>query len=195
MIQVDLPAAIAIGQIFAGLSHRYLSREPYLFTNRLMGPFNLVMSCCFAPGGVFLLVAWPAWEVMYQTSWFEVPYDRPLAAGAYVLFGIAMVMLGNFGFILAHHWIRTGRRKWVTWGAAISVALTLLPFVLRWGVWMKVGTYAEVAEGDGGRSFWDPPFVTGWAMIMSYLVVSLLIAGVAFKKVSDRMANEMEPGN
>jgi len=62
MIQVDLPAAFAVGQVFSMLSKKYLVKETELFTSKLLGPFNFYLTCGFVPGGLFLLVGWPAWE-------------------------------------------------------------------------------------------------------------------------------------
>ncbi len=187
MVQVDLPAAFAIGQIYAALSKDFLRKEPHLFTNRLLGPFNIFMSCCYAPVGMFLLIGWPAWEVMYLTGWVENPFDRPWVAGFYVLFAIAMVVLGNVGFILAHHWFRKGLDRWVTFGTVAGLALTVLPFLLRWGVWWKVGTYREVAENGGGYSFWSPPFFWGWLSVMSCMVVSIAAVSVLFRPQGNRL--------
>lgn len=182
MVQVDLPAAFAVGQIFAALSKGYLRKEPQLFTNRLLGPFNVYLSCCFAPVGMFLLIGWPTWEVMYVTDWLEAPFDRPLVAGFYILFGIVMVVLGNVGFILAHHWYRHGRDAWVRIGAIVGLILTILPFLLRFGIWWHVGSYQQVVVEKAGYSFWDPPFFTGWATIMTFMVISLVAMGLWLKK-------------
>ena len=146
---------------------------------------NLYMACGFVPGGLFLLVGWPAWEVMYWTAWWEAPYNRPLVAGFYVLFVIVMILLGNLGFILGHHWYRKGKDKRVVYGSIIGGILTVLPFLLQWGVWMDVGTYAEVKAGTG-YSFWQAPFFHGWLCIISYLGITLLIMGIWLKKRDNR---------
>ncbi|MCP4662392.1 MAG: hypothetical protein GY856_43900 [bacterium] len=181
MVQVDLPAAFAIGQIYALLSKDYLKKDERKFTNRLLGPFNFFMSCCFAPVGMFLLIGWPAWEIMYWGGWVEDPFNKPWVAGFYVLFGIVMVVLGNVGFILAHHWYRKGRDQWVVWGSVVGVVLTLLPFVLQWGVWMNVGNYAEV-DGGAGYSFFGMPFFGGWLVVMGYMGITAVGMGLWLKK-------------
>ncbi len=187
MVQVDLPAAFAIGQICAILSKDHLRKEENTFCNRLLGPFNFYMACAFAPVGMFLLIGWPAWEVMYVSGWVENPYNRPWVALFYVLFAIVMIVLGNVGFILGHRWYRQGHDKRVMIGAIIGVALTLLPFVLRWGVWFKVGTFGEVT-GGGGTSFFDPPFFAGWAGIMSYMAITTVAMCIWLKKKGNRLA-------
>jgi len=181
MVQVDLPAAFTVGQVFAFLSKKYLKDEPGIFANKLLGPLNLYLSCGFAPVGMFLLIGWPAWEVMHVTGWVENPFNRPLVAGFYVLFLIAMVLLGNVGFILGHHWYKKGKDKWVIYGAVIGAILTFLPFLLKWGVWWNVGQYDEVMAGRGA-SFWKPPFFYGWLVVMSYFFIITILTGIWFKK-------------
>jgi len=189
MVQVDLPAAFAVGQVYALLSRRYLAKDGRLFSNRLLGPFNVFLSCVYAPVGMFLLIGWPAWEVMYVCPWPERPFDRPWVAGFYVLFAIVMVLLGNVGFVLAHHWIRKGRLVLVKIGAAVGVGLTVLPFLIEWGVWSRVGTYREVVEEGGGYPFGEAPFFSGWLVVISYLIVGTLVTGALFR----RWGNRFEP--
>lgn len=174
MIQVDLPAAFTVGQVGALLSRHYLKNEPDKYANKILGPFNFYLCCCFIPGGMFLLIGWPSWESMYMSSWVESPFNKPLVAGFYVLFMILLMVLGNVGFIAGHHWLRKDKDKYVVWGAIIGFILTVLPFLLRWGVWMRVGTYAEYHAGLG-YSFWSPPFFYGWLFIMSYLAITMTL--------------------
>jgi len=181
MIQVDLPAAFAVGQIYAILSRNYLKKEPNKFANRLLGPLNFYLSCGFVPAGLFLLIGWPSWETMYVTAWVENPFNRPLAAGFYILFMVLMILLGNVGFILAHHWYRKGKDRLVVYGSITGVILAFLPFLLKWGIWWKIGTYSKVKLGEG-YSFWEPPFILGWVFIMSYLAIVTVITGLWFKK-------------
>ncbi|MBT3289725.1 MAG: hypothetical protein HN380_20435 [Victivallales bacterium] len=68
MVQIELPAAFTIGQVFALVPGNYLRKEERFYTHRLLGPFNVFMSCCYAPVGMFLLIGWPAWEVMCCTG-------------------------------------------------------------------------------------------------------------------------------
>jgi hypothetical protein len=185
MVQVDLPAAFAVGQVFAFLSKNYLKKEPNLFKNKLTGPLNLYLSCGFSLAGMFLLIGWPSWEVMFTTNWVEDPFNRPLVAGFYILFLVFMILLGNLGFILGHLWYRKGKDKWVIYGSVIGIFLTFLPFLLKWGVWFKIGTYAEIKSG-GGTGFFDPPFFYGWLVIMGYFVLSTVLTGMWFKKTADK---------
>lgn len=180
MVQVDLPAAFTIGMVFALLAKKYLKKEPDIFTNKLIGPLNLYMSCSFSPAGLFLLVGWPAWEVMYVTGWVEKPFDRPLVAGFYIVFFIAMMLLANVGFWLAHYWYKKGKDKLVAIGAIVGGIVTVSPFILNWGIWWNIGTYSDVTAG-AGYSFFKPPFFHGWLAIMSYLAITTVLTGLWFK--------------
>ncbi|HED34827.1 MAG TPA: hypothetical protein ENJ08_11580 [Gammaproteobacteria bacterium] len=185
MIQVDLPAALAIGQVFALLSQNYLRKEKEYYTSKPLGMLNFYFACGFVPGGLYLISAYPAWEIMYKTGWLDVPFDNPPVAYFTVIFVILMVLLGNVGYIFAHWCYRTARDRLVPWTTALAVFLTFLPFMVDWGVWMKIGTFNEVSQG-GGYSFWDPPFFYGWLIIIGWLVITTVAAGLWFKKKVDK---------
>lgn len=185
MIQVDLPAAFALGQTYALLSKNYLRKENHFFTSKPLGMLNVYLSCGFVPGGLYLLCAYPAWEAMYTTGWLDVPYDHPPVAFFTVLFVMLMVLLGNAGYMLGHWCYKKGRDWLVPWTAAAGYFLAVLPFIMKWGIWMKIGTYSEVSSG-GGYSFWDPPFFYGWILIMSWLMITSIAIGVWFKKIADK---------
>lgn len=119
MIQVDLPAAFTLGQGFAILSQTYLKKEKSIFTNRLLGPFNIYLVSGFCSVGMFLLTGWPAWESMYKWNWIENTYNHPGVSLFYISFLVAMVLLGNLGYMLGHYFYIKGRgrsstgRRWV----------------------------------------------------------------------------------
>lgn len=181
MVQVDLPAAFAVGQVYALLAKKYLKSEPNLFLNKMTGVLNLYLSCGFSIAGMYLLIGWPSWEVMYTSAWVEDPFNRPAVAIFYILFLMAMVLLGNIGFILGHYWYRKGKDRLVVLGSVIGIILTFLPFLLKWGVWWTIGTHAEFGSG-GGASFWQPPFFYGWLLVMGYFAVITVLVGIWFKK-------------
>lgn len=183
MIQVDLPAAFAVGQIYAYLSREYLRKTPDILNNKLTGPLNLYLSCGFVPTGLYLLVGWPSWEAMYVTDWVENTFNRPFAAGFYVAFMISMIILGNLGFMLAHSWYRKGNDRLVISGSVAGVILTLLPFLVKWGVWWNIGTYKQI-NANQGYSFFDNPFFGGWVFFMVYMAVVTIGTGLWFRKKS-----------
>ena len=183
MIQVDLPAAFAIGQAFSMLSGSYLKKEPELFTSKLLGPFNFYLATGFVPGGLFLLAGWPAWEAMFTVQWIENSYNNPVVAAVYVIFVIAMILCGNFGYLLGHYFYKKKKDKFVKYTLLAGIVFTFLPFLLRWGSWRKIGTFAEIQAG-GGYPFGESPFFGGWLCIMGYLLLTGIIAGIWFLKKS-----------
>lgn len=185
MIQVDLPASFAIGQIFAFLSRDYLKRTPEKFSNKLLGPFNFYMSCGFVPTGMYLLVGWPSWEAMYLTDWVEKTFNQPFVAGFYVLFMALMILFGNIGYILGHDWYLKGKGQRVIYGSIVGTFLAILPFILRWGVWWKIGTYAQI-QANQGYSFFANPFFGGWLFFMGYMAVATVFTGVWLKKKASK---------
>lgn len=191
MVQVDIPAAFTIGQLLAMMAKKYLRSEDHLFLHRLTGLVNLYISCGFVPIGLYLLVGWPAWEVMYVSDWAEKTFDNPPVAVFYVAFVVAMILLCNVGFVLAHICYRRSKDRIVTITTLIGAAATLLPFVLKWGVWMKIGSYATITSG-GGYSFFDPPFFAGYVPIMLYGLVTL-VAAMAGMRAASNMVSQAVP--
>ncbi len=182
MVQVDLPAAFALGQIFAFISKSALKKENNIWTNKLSGPVALYMSIGFSPVGLFFLTGWPSWELMYTTVWMENPFNRPMVAIAYIGFLVIMVLLGMSGFILGHWFYKKGKDVLVKIGMIVGLFLTFLPFLVRWGVWWKIGTYDQIQQGTG-YSFFEPPFVFSWLFIMIYMVISTTITVICIKKI------------
>ncbi len=186
MVQVDIPAAFTIGQILALSSSKYLAKTEEITTNRLIGPLNFYLSIGFIPIGMFLMVAWPSWEVMYVSPWVEKTFDSPLVGGFYIGFLMIMLLLGNAGFMLAHYCYQKGKGKVVPYTAILGAVLTVLPFILRWGVWMQIGTYDQI-QSHTGYSFWNPPFFYGWLCILSYGGICLLTAILWFRKKGNNL--------
>ena len=91
-----------------------------------------------------------------------------------MLFLISMVMLGNLGFILGHYWIRKGKDLFLNIGIAVSAVLTGLPYLIYWGVYWRIGTYAEIQKG-GGYSFFAPPFIVSLVVLFTYLAGALVL--------------------
>jgi len=186
MVQVDIPAAFTLGQFFALATKKYLRGEPNLFTSRLLGIFAFYLTFGFIPVGMYFMVGWPAWEVMYVTGWVENTFNNLPVIYFYVGFMMLMIVLGYVGYILGHYWYRKGKDILVVIGATVGTILTLLPFALRWGVWFTIGTYADFVAGTG-YSFFKPPFVIGWLVIMLYWVGMTVL----FASISNKLSNNL----
>jgi len=175
MVQVDLPTAFTFGQVFAFIGRKLLKKEPHLLYNKLIGPFTIFISCGFVPVGIFLLTGWASWQSMYAVQWVENTMNQPLIAGVYVAYYTSIVVLGNIGFILGHYWIQIGKEKFVVIGIILGIIVSIIPFILRWGVWWKVGTFADYQNGVG-YSFLKPPIFYGWLFIIGWLVVISILS-------------------
>ena len=136
-----------------------------------------------------MLVGWPAWEYMYKEQWIENAYNHPLIAGFYIAFVIAMILLGNFGYMLGHYCYQKKKDNFVILGLIVSLVLTFLPFLLNWGKWLKIGTYEEIMAGES-YSFWSAPFFYGWLGIISFMVLAGVLSGIWFINKSKKLSNQ-----
>ncbi|MEC4684752.1 MAG: hypothetical protein VST71_03345 [Nitrospirota bacterium] len=190
MIQVDIPGAIAAGQIFALLSKKYLKKEENIFTNRLTGPISLYFALFFAPVGMFLLIGWPAWESMYWWKWIEKPAFNPPVAFFYIAFNISMILLGTGSYFTGHALYRRGKEGTVKLLSVLSVIATLLPFILWPLTWYHIGTYNEfhAVPNETTTLFNTPSFFWSWLAVMGYFVVTSVIFGIWIKRFSGKIA-------
>ena len=190
MIQVDIPGAIAAGQIYALLSREYLKNEQERFTHRLAGPISWYFALFFAPVGMFLLVGWPAWESMYWWEWIERPAFNPPVAFFYIAFYLSMIILGNASYFTAHALYRRGKDGTVKLLAVLSVIATLLPFFLWPWTWYYVGTFKEYHADprETETLFKATSFFWSWLFVMGYFVVTSVVFGVWLKRFSSRIA-------
>lgn len=186
MVQVDLPGAFAIGQIFAILSKTYLKKEKRLFRHRLMGPVSTYFSIMFAPVGLFLLICWPGWENMYWWEWVEKPASNPLVSFFYIGFYMAMIVIGCASYMLSHTLYRKGKDQAVNWLCITSIIVSILPFFLWPFTWYHVGTYAQyhAVPKQTGTLFNTPAFLYSWLIMVVYFVVTLVGFSFWLKKTA-----------
>ena len=189
MIQVDLPGAIAAGQILALLSKKYLKKEEHKFTHRLMGPIGWYFALIYAPIGMFLLIGWPAWEGMYWWEWVERPAFNAPVAFFYISFYLSMILLGNASYIVGHSLYLNGRDKVVNVLAVISVIATILPFMLWPFTWYYVGTYAQyhAVPKETTTLFSTPSFFFPWLGVMGYFTIATVGFGLWLKRYSAKL--------
>ena len=190
MVQVDLPGAFAIGQVFALLSKKFLRKEKHKFTHRLMAPISWYFSLIYAPVGMFLLIGWPAWEGMYWWDWVEQPTTNPWVAGFYLAFFFSMVIIGHVSFVLAHKLYAQGKDRWVIILGSIAGVLTFLPFFLWPMTWNYVGTYAQyhAMPKETTGMFSTPSFFFSWLIIITYLVAGSILFGLWLKKYAAKLS-------
>jgi hypothetical protein len=131
---------------------------------------------------------------MYVSGWFEKTYNNPPVGVFYIAFMMIMVLLGNAGYIVSHYLYQKGKDKTVTLIAWIAGFLTILPFLLRWGVWWHVGTFDMIQKGSG-YSFFQPPFFYSWLGLMLYFLFATIGGYRITRKVSNTLLAEEAPGD
>ncbi len=190
MVQVDLPGAFAAGQIFAILSNKYLKKEEDKCTHRLMGPIGWYFALIYAPVGMFLLYGWPGWESMYWWEWVEQPAFHPWVAFFYLSFYFAMLLIGNFSYILGHYLYRQAKDKVVNILAAVGVIGTIVPFVIWPMTWYHVGTYAQyhAVPRETSAIFNTPSFFIPWACMIGFLTIGSVVFALWLRKYSTKLA-------
>lgn len=190
MLQVDLPGAFALGQVFAIISKKYLEKNKNRFTHQLMGPISWYFALVYAPIGMFALVSWPAWETMYWWEWIEHPDFNPAVAFFYVAFYMSMILLGIISYILAHSLLLSSKDRTVNVLAILGAIAAFLPFFLWPDNWYYIGTYAQfnAAPRQATIILKTPSFLFPGLLAIGYFVIGTVFFGFWLKKYSSNLS-------
>ena len=169
MVQIDIPIAFAVGQMFADAASQHLSTgrpEPY---SRTLAITNIFMGLFFAPIPIYFLVDYFGWETTYM-------YDPARITRFFIPIVLVVLFLAtNLGFWLSNALIRKGRAGI---GRVIYVLIWIYSLGWIFGNWprsTRIGTYAQYHTApDAMTRIWevskDPFFFI--------LIVTLVIFGV-----------------
>jgi len=174
MVQVDIPAAFAMGQLLALAGRKSLKTGQPSVRHRFLLLTNWYTSLILGTTGLFLLVGWPGWETMYQWAWVENPQFKPLAALFYIVFLVLMVVLGNAGFLISCRLIRSNREALAKALLVLSVIGTFAPFLIDIRAPFYIGTYQQYHTGRALLIF-NSPFIYSWFGIMLFWVIGSLV--------------------
>jgi hypothetical protein len=137
VVQIDIPIAFAVGQMFADAARQQLSTgrsEPYY---RTLAITNIFMGLFFAPIPIYFLVDYFGWETTYMCDPARVTrFFIPI-----VLF--ALFLAANLGFWLSNALIRKGRAGI---GRVIYVLIWLYSLGWIFGNWprsTRIGDYSQ----------------------------------------------------
>jgi hypothetical protein len=137
VVQIDIPIAFAVGQMFADAASRQLSTgqpEPYY---RTLAITNVFTGLFFAPIPIYFLVDYLGWETTYM-------YDPTRLTRFFIpLVLFVLILAANLGFWLSNALIRKGRAGI---GRAIYVLIWLYSLGWIFGNWprsTRIGTYAQ----------------------------------------------------
>lgn len=156
MVQIDVPIALGIGNLFADAAHKQLQtgRAEYYF--RSFAANNIFQAFFFSWIPVYFLMNYFGWETTHM--WWEAdtiaayPYYMPVFL--VVFFGAA-----NLGFVIGYRLVRAGR----LW-ANRAIYLAILAYS---GLWIfgqvnrsfKLGTYSQWRAGQAPWFYEDRTFL------------------------------------
>jgi hypothetical protein len=174
MVQVDIPAAFAMGQLLAVVGRKSLKTGQPSVRDRFLLLTNWYTSLILGTTGLFLLVGWPGWETMYQWAWVENPQFKPMVALFYIVFLVLMIALGNAGFLMSYRLIRSNRDSLAKAILALSVIGTFAPFLIDIKAPFYIGTYQQYHTGRALLVF-NSSFIFSWFGIMLFWVIGSVV--------------------
>jgi hypothetical protein len=155
MIEVDIFWSFGIGSMIAAAASVHLASESSPLVNKYFIYNLLVLSCIFAPSGVYLLWGFPGWETMFV-------FDRNLHAIFPCLFAFTNVFNGVAGFLATYYAIKS-KRDWM------MMALVSWPYVCMFGI-----------LGLGYARFLYPGTIEEWRRGVQYPYLSWFRSEVFF---------------
>jgi hypothetical protein len=173
VVQIDIPIAFAVGQMFADAASRQLSSGKPEAYYQTLAITNIFMGLFFAPIPIYFLVDYFGWETTYmcdpaQVTRFFIPM---------VLF--VLFLAANLGFWLSNALIRKERD-----GIGRMLYIVIWIYSLGWifGNWprsTRIGDYSQYHTApDTMIRIWqvseDPFFVTLLVSLVIFVVPLLL---------------------
>jgi hypothetical protein len=182
MVQIDIPAAFIVSQLFLDVGRKTVIASAGSERNeatyyRFLSRSLLFCGAVIAPAGIYLLSGWPGWEQMYWTGRVEHVIFSWTNALLPALFVVAIVLGGYLGHVIGYRWLITGRGKYLrpTYaGLLLAVGALVL---LNHPAFLLVGTYHEYHfERTAMAGVWQNPhnFSVGWVLVMLYFAIALV---------------------
>jgi len=188
MVQLDIPAAFAVSQLFVDIIRKRIKKEAkesgvkkpliyyrYLFYSVFFAAMVIV------PAGLYLLAGWPGWEQIYWSRLFEelihTGWFNPIFP---TLFVVGIVLAAYLGFRLAYHWVVSGKERYLrpTYISVLVIAALVVAFC--YPSFLLVGTYDQYHNLSGQTResmarVWENPFGfgIGWTGVMVYFTICL----------------------
>ncbi len=190
MVQLDVPAAFMVSQLFVDMGRKEIQRAGGEQERKLLYYKYLARSLLFAglvivPGGSYLLSSFPGWESLYWFPFAERMAFHPGNALLFPFFVGGIVAGGWLGHHLAFRWVVAGREKYLrpsylgVLGAACLLVLGSYPsFEL-------VGTCDQYRHDRAAMaSVWHNPhnFLLAWGIPMAIFGVILLALALKIRR-------------
>lgn len=168
MVQIDIPIAFALGQIFADAARKQLlTGKPEYYLRSLLKN-NLFHIFFFSWIPVYFLVNYFSWETTHMWWHKDSITDYPLFLPVFL---VAFFLAANSGFCLSAALIRKGRHAFVR---KIYIGIFIFSFAWAFGFWNRttyLGSFNEWAGGTAKR-VWD---ISGGETFMYMLSFSLIV--------------------
>jgi hypothetical protein len=137
VVQIDIPIAFAVGQMFADAARQQLSTGQPTPYYRTLAFTNIFTGLFFAPIPIYFLVDYFGWETTYMCDPTRITrFFIPI-----VLF--AVILAANLGFWLSNALIQK-RRAMI--GRIIYILIWIYSLAWIFGNWprsTRIGTYAQ----------------------------------------------------
>jgi hypothetical protein len=169
MVQVDIPAAFAIGTMFADAARKQLQNGGPQYYYKILLKNNIFQIFFFSWIPVYFILNYFGWETTHMW-WHE---DSVTAYPFFVpIFLVIFFAAGNAGFLLGHHLVTSGK---IVANRVVYVALFI--YSAAWifaqtDSTFRLGTFAQWQAGNAPWFYEDPTF-------LAMLIISLLIWGIA----------------
>lgn len=176
MVQVDVPIAFAIGQLFADAAQKQLlTRRPEYYLSALVKN-NLFHIFFFSWIPVYFLVNYFGWETThmwwYKDSITDYPFFLPI-------FLLTFFFAANSGFCISVFLIRKNKLSWVR---IMYVCIFMYTFLWIFGLWTRtsyLGSYNEWVQGTA-RRVWDTSGGENFIYVLFFTLVVWFIPLVFF---------------
>lgn len=176
MVQVDVPIAFALGQVFADAAMRQLlTNKPEYYLSALLKN-NLFHIFFFSWIPVYFLTNYFGWETTHmwwhKDSVLDYPFFLPL-------FLVIFFFAANSGFWLSTLLIRKGRLSWVR---ACYVGIFIYTFLWIFGLWERttyLGSYNEWVQGTAKR-VWDTSGGETFIYMLAFTLVVWFVPLILF---------------
>lgn len=178
MVQIDIPIAFALGQIFADAAQRQLLTGRPEYYLRALLKNNLFQIFFFSWIPVYFLVNYFGWETTHMWWHKGSITDYPLFLP---IFLIVFFFAANSGFWFSAILIRKGKHALVR---KIYVSIFIFSFAWAFGFWNRttyLGSFDEWARGTAKR-IWNTSGGEPFLLVLFFALVTWFISLVLFIK-------------
>lgn len=185
MVQIDVPAAFAVGHFFADGAYKQLQSGSKESFYEVLLKHNFFQVFCFVWIPVYFMLQYFGWETTHMWWHRDSAADYAFFVPGFILI---FFVAANAGFLLGTRLVRQGklglnRAIWV--GIVAASALWILA---QTGSTFRLGSYAEWKAGKAPWFYEDTTFV-----VMLTFVMVVWLSGLAYFFVTLRKQGKALP--